>query len=136
MVPGATLLGAQHYKACTGFSSPKQYRTTNFATLTKIKKSPKKSDNNQCLYHKRTYGRLSVMLNTLSSLNIEIIIIIIIMIIIRTVCFVCPVVSVLEGVDVDVCVKSFTSDTFRLGVLNRFSLEKELRSWWRPESNS
>ena len=41
MVPVATLLGAQHYKASTGFSSPKKYRTTNFATLTKIK-SPKK----------------------------------------------------------------------------------------------
>ena len=37
MVPVATLLGDQHYKAITGFS------------LTKIK-SPKKSDNNQCLY--------------------------------------------------------------------------------------
>ena len=50
IVPVATLLGAQHYKASTGFSSPKNYRTTNFATLGKIKTSPKKSDNNQCLY--------------------------------------------------------------------------------------
>ena len=46
----ATLLGAQHYKASTGFSSPNAYRTTNFATLAKINKSEKKSDNNQCLY--------------------------------------------------------------------------------------
>ena len=50
MVPVATLLGAQYYKATTGFSSPKKYRPTNIATLTKIKKSEKKSDNNQCLY--------------------------------------------------------------------------------------
>ena len=46
MAPVATLLGAQHYKASTGFSSPNKYRTTNIATLTNIKKS----DNNQCLY--------------------------------------------------------------------------------------
>ena len=46
MVPVATLLGAQHYKASTGFSSPNKYRTTIIATLTNIKKS----DNNQCLY--------------------------------------------------------------------------------------
>ena len=39
MVPVATLLGAQHYKAGTGFSSPNKYRTTNIAILTKIKKS-------------------------------------------------------------------------------------------------
>ena len=39
MVPVATLLGAQHYKASTGFSSPNKYRTTNIATLTKIKMS-------------------------------------------------------------------------------------------------
>ena len=38
MVPVATLLGAQHYKASTGFSSPYKYRTTNIATLTKHKK--------------------------------------------------------------------------------------------------
>ena len=35
MVPVATLLGAQYYKASTGFSSPHKYRTTNNATLTK-----------------------------------------------------------------------------------------------------
>ena len=35
MVPVATLFGAQHFKASTGFSSPKKYRTTNIATLTK-----------------------------------------------------------------------------------------------------
>ena len=46
MVQVATLLGAQHYKASTGFSSPNKYRTTNIATLTNIKKS----DNNQCMY--------------------------------------------------------------------------------------
>ena len=42
MVPVATLLGAQHYKASTGFSAPNKYRTTNIATLTniKVRKSP------------------------------------------------------------------------------------------------
>ena len=49
MVQVATLLGAQHYKASTGFSSPNKYRTTNIATLTNIKKS-EKSDKNQCMY--------------------------------------------------------------------------------------
>ena len=48
MVSEATLLGAQHYKASTGFSSTNKYCTTNIAKLTK--KSLKKSDNNQCLY--------------------------------------------------------------------------------------
>ena len=48
MVPVATLLGAQHYKASTGFSSPDTYRTINFALLAKINKSEK--SNNQCLY--------------------------------------------------------------------------------------
>ena len=47
MVLVATLLGAQHYKVSTGFSSPNKYRTINIATLTKVKKE---SDNNQCLY--------------------------------------------------------------------------------------
>ena len=37
MVPVAILLGAQHYNASTGFSSPNKYCTTNFATITKIK---------------------------------------------------------------------------------------------------
>ena len=36
-----TLLGAQYYKASTGFSSPNKYRITDIATLTKIKKSEK-----------------------------------------------------------------------------------------------
>ena len=49
MVPVATLLGAQHYKASTGFSSPNKYRTLTLHTY-KRKKSLKKSDNNQCLY--------------------------------------------------------------------------------------
>ena len=40
-IPVATLLGAQHNKASTGFSSSNKYRTTNTATLTKIKKSEK-----------------------------------------------------------------------------------------------
>ena len=35
MVPVATLLGAQHYKVNTGFSSPNKYLITNIATLTK-----------------------------------------------------------------------------------------------------
>ena len=52
MVPVATLLGAQHYKASTGFSSPNKYCTTSIATLRKNKspKKKKKSDNSQCLY--------------------------------------------------------------------------------------
>ena len=34
MIPVATLLGAQHYKASTGFSSPKtKYSITNIACL-------------------------------------------------------------------------------------------------------
>ena len=40
MVPVATFLGAQHYKASTGFRSPNKHRTTIIATLTK---SPQKS---------------------------------------------------------------------------------------------
>ena len=41
MVPVAALLGAQYYKARTGFSSPNKCRTTNIATLTKkSEKSP------------------------------------------------------------------------------------------------
>ena len=35
MVPAATMLGAQHYKASTGFSSSNKYRTTSIASLTK-----------------------------------------------------------------------------------------------------
>ena len=35
IVPVATLLGAKHYKASTGFSSPNKYRTTYIASLTK-----------------------------------------------------------------------------------------------------
>ena len=50
MVLLATLLGAQHYKASTGFSSPSKYCTTNFEILTKMKKVRKISDDNQCLY--------------------------------------------------------------------------------------
>ena len=34
MVPVAILLGAQHYRTSTGFSSPNKLRTTNIATLT------------------------------------------------------------------------------------------------------
>ena len=49
MIPVATLLGAQHYKASTGFSSPNKHRTTIIATLAKNPKKIK-SDNNQCLY--------------------------------------------------------------------------------------
>ena len=46
MVSVATLLGAQHYKASTGFSSPHKYRTTTIATLThtKNRKEKKKND--------------------------------------------------------------------------------------------
>ena len=54
MIPVATLLGAQCYKASTGFSSPNKYRTTNTATLKKIKvRKKRKSDNNQYI-HRRT----------------------------------------------------------------------------------
>ena len=38
MVPVATLLGAQYYKASTGFSSPNKHRTTIITTLTKSQK--------------------------------------------------------------------------------------------------
>ena len=55
MVPVATLLGAQHYKqALASLLLTYIYRTTNFATVAKINKSEKKSNNNQCLYHRRT----------------------------------------------------------------------------------
>ena len=50
MVPVATLLGAQHYRARTGFSSPNKHRTNITTTLTKSPKKRVKSDNNQCLY--------------------------------------------------------------------------------------
>ena len=54
MVPVATLLGAQHYKASTGFSSPNKHRTTIIAILSK---SPKKKLSpiiiNVCI-HRRT----------------------------------------------------------------------------------
>ena len=49
MVPVATLLGAQHYKASSGFSSPNIYCSTNSASLTN-KSEKKLSDNNDCLY--------------------------------------------------------------------------------------
>ena len=42
MVPVATLLGAQHYKASTGFSSPNIYCKTNIPSLTN--KSKKKNN--------------------------------------------------------------------------------------------
>ena len=44
MVPVATLVGNQHYKASPGFSSPNKYRNTY------TKNKQKKSDNDQCLY--------------------------------------------------------------------------------------
>ena len=48
MVPVATLLGAQHYKASTGFSS---YKYSATITSQRLQKSLKrKFDNNQCLY--------------------------------------------------------------------------------------
>ena len=50
IVPVATLLGAQHYKASTGIFFPNTHRTTSYATLAKLNKPEKKSDNNQCLY--------------------------------------------------------------------------------------
>ena len=54
MVPVATLLGAQHYNASTGFSSPNKYRTTNIATLTNIKKVRKSPIIINVCIHQRT----------------------------------------------------------------------------------
>ena len=54
MVPVATLLGAQHYKASTGFSSSNTHRTTNFATLAKINKSKKSPIIINVCIHRRT----------------------------------------------------------------------------------
>ena len=54
MVPVATLLGAQHYKASTGFSSPNKYRTTNMAKLTNIKKVRKSPIIINVCIHRRT----------------------------------------------------------------------------------
>ena len=44
MVPVATLLGAQRYKASTGFSSPNKHCTTNIATRALTVKLQKKSE--------------------------------------------------------------------------------------------
>ena len=71
IVPVATLLGAEYYKASTGFSYPIKYHTANIASLTK---SPQEN-NNHCLFIRGSYGRLAVRLNVLACLNIEIIII-------------------------------------------------------------
>ena len=82
MVPVATLLGAHHYKANIVFSSPKQYRTTNNATLKKIRKeSP--IIINACI-PQRTVWKIGSHAKLPSALNIEVIIIIIIIIIIIT----------------------------------------------------
>ena len=54
MVPVATLLGAQHYKASTCFSSTNKYRTTNIATLTNIKKVQKRPIIINVCSHRRT----------------------------------------------------------------------------------
>ena len=54
MVPVATLLGAQHYKASTGFSFQNTYCTTNFATLAKINKSEKSLIIINVCIHRRT----------------------------------------------------------------------------------
>ena len=54
MVPVATLLGAQYYKASTGFSSPHKFRTTNNATLTKQSKSEKSLIIINVCIHRRT----------------------------------------------------------------------------------
>ena len=51
MVPVATLPGAQHYKASTGFSSPNKHRTTNIEILTI--KSP--IIINVCIHHKTVW---------------------------------------------------------------------------------
>ena len=54
MVQVATLLGAQYYKASTGFSSPNKYRATNIATLTKKNSPTKKSEKINVCIHRRT----------------------------------------------------------------------------------
>ena len=57
MVPVATLLHAQRYKASTGFSSPNsitKYRTTNLATLAKTNKSEKSPIIINVCIHRRT----------------------------------------------------------------------------------
>ena len=98
MVPMATLLGAQHYKASTGFSSPNKYRTTNIATLTNIKKVRKSPIIINVCFHRRTvwktgnYAKYVILLkyrdyynyNYYYYYNIIFIIIIIIIIIIIT----------------------------------------------------
>ena len=58
MVPVATLPGAQHYMASTGFPSPNKYRTINIATLT-TKNVRKKSliITNVCI-HRRTVWKI------------------------------------------------------------------------------
>ena len=70
MVPVATLLGAQHYKASTAFSSPNIYRTTNFSTLAKkINKSEESPIIINVCIHRRTvwktgsYARYVILLN-------------------------------------------------------------------------
>ena len=68
MVPGATLLGVQHYKASTGFSSQNTYRTTNSATLAKINKSKKSHIIFSVCIHRRTVwktGRYAKYVNPL-----------------------------------------------------------------------
>ena len=54
LVPVATLLGAQHYKESTGFSSPNKNHTTNLATLAKINKSEKSLIIINVCIHRRT----------------------------------------------------------------------------------
>ena len=73
MVPVATLLGAQLYKASTGFSFPNIYSTTNITLLTN-----KSEKNSPIIIIVDCMEDHAVMLNTFSSLSIEIIIIIII----------------------------------------------------------
>ena len=69
MVPVATLLGVQHYKARNGFSSTNTYHTTNFATLTKLNKSEKSLIIINVCIHRRTvwktgsYAKYVILLN-------------------------------------------------------------------------
>ena len=54
MVPVATLLGAQHYKASTGSLLLTKYGTTNLATPAKINKSEKSPIIINVCIHRRT----------------------------------------------------------------------------------
>ena len=55
MVPVATFLGAQHYKASTGFHSPNKHRTTIIATLKKVQQKLSPIIINVCIYRRTVW---------------------------------------------------------------------------------